>query len=459
MISFSLRLRLMLLILCPLFIIGLFAVGWRFIEAQRTAEDIFDRTLTALALAVSRDVAISGGDSLSVATRDLMSRASGGLVYYHVKGPDGSYVTGYAYPPQAPDTADEALSIFDTRHQNQDVRAVLLTERVTADGVQGHSTTMVWQQQSLRSQFAIALASKAATLMALLILAVTILIFFGVRFGLKPLVELEDAIAKRSPNDLTVIKRKIPPETQGIVDRLNALFKQLSMSFEARDRLISNAAHQLKNPVAAIQSMAEVAQSASTIEDMRSRVKAITQASVHASRLTTQMLALEKLQSDNSVSNFKYADLIETLNKQCMISAHRVLAKGLEFSFEGAQHPIYINHDEILIGEAVENLIHNAIEHGGDALTYITVTVLEESDSILIIVENDGTTVPKENREHIFERFSQGSGSNGSGLGLSIVEEISRLHGGSCELVPNDAKTCFKIILPKTNSIDGTIIK
>jgi two-component system sensor histidine kinase TctE len=443
--NLSLRFRMMLFILCPLLLIAILAVSWRFIEAQQTAENIFDRTLIALALAISRDVAISGGDSLSIATRDLMSQVSGGHVFYHVKGPDGSYVTGYAYPPRVENAANEALKVFDTQHQNQNVRAVLLTENVQVNGVEGLSTTIVWQQEHLHAQLAIKLALRAAMLTAALMLSVAILVFFGVRYGLRPLNELEDAISKRSSHDLTTIRRKIPLETQGIVNRLNTLFDQLRSSFDARDRLISNAAHQLRNPIAAIQSMADAAKTAPTIADMRDRVNAISVATVRVSRLTSQMLSLEKLQSENSVARLKKADLVETVSKQCLISAQPVLANSIEFVLNTPPQAISVFHDEMLISEAIENLINNAMEHGGSSLTEISVKVFQDGDQSVIQVINDGEPILPEHKAQIFERFSQREGSSGSGLGLSIVAEIIRLHKGGCRLIDSDNSTGFEL--------------
>ena len=97
--SASLRLRLFALILIPLVLMAILLGIWRIQVAQRTSEELFDRTLLSAALAISRDVAVSGGDLLSFSTRDMVRDASGGEVFYHATGPGGSYMTGYAYPP------------------------------------------------------------------------------------------------------------------------------------------------------------------------------------------------------------------------------------------------------------------------------------------------------------------------------------------------------------------------
>ena len=90
----SLRLRLVLIILLPLlFIAGLIGT-WAVYDAQLRASERFDRSLLSAVLAVSRDVAVSGGDALSPETSVLLQDTSGGRVFYHVYAPDGVFVTG-----------------------------------------------------------------------------------------------------------------------------------------------------------------------------------------------------------------------------------------------------------------------------------------------------------------------------------------------------------------------------
>ena len=85
--------------------------------------------------------------------------------------------------------------------------------------------------------------------------------FFGVRLGLRPLKSLEEAISQRSGSDLRPIKREVPNEVTHIVQRLNELFEEVTKSQSKQERFISNAAHQLRNPIAGIHSLGEVVKS------------------------------------------------------------------------------------------------------------------------------------------------------------------------------------------------------
>ena len=128
----SLRLRLLILIIVPLVLISAVAVYWRFEVARNTARDIFDRNLVMLCLAVSRDVANSGGDTLSETTSNLFRGAAGGDIFYHVYGPDGSFVTGYSSPPVPPKDVKNTVNspvLFNATHLGRPIRAARLAEQ------------------------------------------------------------------------------------------------------------------------------------------------------------------------------------------------------------------------------------------------------------------------------------------------------------------------------------------
>lgn len=95
----SLRLRLLSLILMPLVAVAVLAIGWQYKQSRLSAESVFDQKLSIMALAIFRDLIATNGESLSPATKLLFEEAAGASFFYHVRGPDGSFVTGYSPPP------------------------------------------------------------------------------------------------------------------------------------------------------------------------------------------------------------------------------------------------------------------------------------------------------------------------------------------------------------------------
>lgn len=446
----SLRSRLLLLILLPLVLVSIVIIAWRFAVAKETAEEIFDRNLVMLSFAISRDVALSDGDSLSPTTSSLFNTVSGGTVFYHVYGPDGAFVSGYSSPPVSELSRKQALespSLYNASHLGARVRVVRLAEQTSTDGVSGQSVITVWQKYSLREQYARQLAIRAASLVSLLVTVVAALVWFGIKHGLKPLNELEKAIQKRSVDDLSPIVREVPIETKRIVSRLNNLFGELTNSHAARDRLISNAAHQLKNPIAGIQAMAEASLSASSLDEAHARMRVLVEETHRTGRLTEQLLSLEKL--DGRKLECSQINLNELVTDVGTRFASRVLTQDIEFSVITDEEPVLAYADYFLISEALQNLTHNALIHGGPGMSFLTISAnCENKDYSSLTVENDGAIISEKNANRIFERFVQGSESQGSGLGLAIVDQIAKMNHGKAELISTHP-TKFKIQLRK----------
>ncbi|WP_417208965.1 sensor histidine kinase [Antarctobacter sp.] len=445
--AMSLRLRLFLLILSPLLLVAVLLGIWRFAVAQATAEDLFDRGLLAAALAISRDVAISEGDALSPRTRTLISNAGGGEVFYHVTGPGGIYVTGYAYPPawRSPEETDEPRYKF-AEYRAEPVRVLRMAETTTIGNLTGKTIVTVWQRMSDRNAFAAGLARRAFAMIAGLTATIAVLVWFGVDFGLRPLRGLQDAIERRSPDDLSRIQRPVPTEVTGIVATLNRLFGQVDQSIQTHQAFISDAAHQLRNPASALLVLAEALPHVSDPDEKRRREQDLIHAARTSARLAEQLLSLERLRHGGmgEVHSFELNTMVEAV---CADVAPDFLGRDLAFSFDPSSQPLPLRGDPVLIGEAVRNLIDNTLRHAGPDLSKVTVRLSREGSTGCITVADDGIGLPPDAEAVIFRRFGQLKPSEGSGLGLSFVQEVARLHGGTVT-ASDDHGARFTVHLP-----------
>ena len=413
-------------------LMGLMLGYWRVSVAQDTAEKFFDRSLLSAALAISRDVAISGGDALLPSTSALIHDAAGGEVFYHATGPGGIYVTGYAYPPHGAisDIDLDTPHYFQAEYRGEAVQVLKIVERVTSDGVSGNATVTVWQRLSERGRFARQLAFRAAGLIGGLLLTLALVVWFGVARGLRPLLDLQQAIEVRSPDDLSQIRRPIPREAQGIVRTLNLLFAKVQDSMSAQQVFISNAAHQLRNPAASVQSMAESLRDAQNRGDQLQRIDDLVAAARASVRLTEQLLSMDRLRQpmpDNRRSKF---DLAELLRSICADVGSEVLSRDIEFELIAPEHQIEMTGDQVFIAEAIKNVIDNALKHGGPNLRSILVRLRQSGDKAMITVQDDGRGLSPDESEAALGRFSQVEPSQGSGLGLSIASAVAERHGG-----------------------------
>lgn len=428
---------------------------WRFSVAQKTAEELFDRSLLSAALAISRDVVLNTGDALSPSTRDLIGDASGGEVFYHVTGPGGIYVTGYAYPPfiERTEIADPyAPQYFEALYREENVRILSITEQVTIDSISGDAIVLVWQRMSERREFAIQLGARAAILVIGLIGTVALVTWFGVQRGLRPLIDLENAIASRSPDDLSEIKRSVPVEVKGVVSTLNQLFKRVEKNLDAHQTFISDAAHQLRNPAAAVQSMAEAVRDAKESVDRDKRINELVAAARRSARVAEQLLSLDRLQQSLPRKTERF-DLQNAVEEICTEFAPSILSRDLDFEFVSNNSPCVVEGDPTFIGEAIRNLIDNSMKHGGGNLSKISVKLDEEDGFYAITVFDDGKDLRPDQFKAAFTRFSQVEPSEGSGLGLAIVYSVADLHGGKVSI--NKVKAGASITLKLPNSLKG----
>nr|WP_254437190.1 sensor histidine kinase [Ruegeria arenilitoris] len=424
---------------------------WRFMVAQKTAQELFDDSLLSAGLAISRDVAISGGDALSPTTRSLIRDASGGEIFYHVTGPGGIYVTGYAYPPaSANSSVQEAYKpqFFEAIYRDEPVRVLKMTERVTLENLVGDATVTVWQRMADRNAFANELSIRAGIVMGILLATLAVVVWFGVARGLRPLLDLQDAIDLRSPDDLSEIKRPVPDEVQGVVKTLNRLFGQVEHSINAHQVFISEAAHQLRNPAAAVQSMAEALRDAKTDEDREKRIHELVSAAKNSATVAEQLLSLERLRQPTHQDQMDEIDFRLVVEEACAEMGVHILTKGIEFDVTMPEAAIMVSGDRVFLTEALKNLLDNAVKHGGTKLSRISVVLQRDECAVSVTVADDGAGLSPDQSEAAFSRFSQLDYSEGSGLGLSIVSAVAQRHGGSVSIDQVEKGASITLELP-----------
>lgn len=433
----SLRARLIVIILAPLLIISAGAAVWQFRTASERAQDIFDRGLLSAALAISRDVAVSDGDALSPTTRRLVNNTSGGELFYHVFAPDGVFVTGYSTPPVLPKPAPDspgAPVFYDAQYFREDVRVLRFQDVTTVSGISGLFTITVWQDAQVRAVFVRDEILRAVAVILLLVTSVALVVWYGVGLGLRPLLDLEAAIAKRTPSDLTPIRRAVPVEVQGLVATLNALLDRVSRRISSKDEFIANAAHQLRNPVAGVLALAEAVQNAPDAKVMRKRSSELVDAARGTSHLTNQLLSFERA-AGSDLAHTKAFGLVSTI-EQVM---HRFEAQfpqaGITLCSDVPSDEILIEGDPVMVQEALLNLMTNAVVHGGDSVSTIGITLTRKGSKAELTVSDDGVGIPSSEHITAVSRFGQAENGPGSGLGLAITTRVMSNHGGSLELL------------------------
>lgn len=449
----SLRGRLFLLLMLPLIVVAAAASFARYQAANHLSRELYDNTLMVVALTISRDVVISEGDLLTETLLDELTAALGDPVYYRITGPGGSFVTGYSDPPDLPDGALVGADpmFFDSMSLGSPVRAVVLREFISEPQFGGWVTVEVWQTISQRSALSRKLVTQSIILLGSVILTAALILWFGIQLGLKPLLDLREAIGQRSADDLRPIRRWVPPELRPLVRTTNSLFERLAQAFALRDGFISDAAHQMRNPVAAIQSQAEAAMSAPTEADLRARVGDLAESARATSRLTSQLLSLERVRGRSLKEFVQSVDLVTLIRDRVRAFAEAQLRRNVDVAFSVTGTPRSVECDPVLVDEMVINLLDNAAKYALRPGGRLEVSVAFTPHSVTLRFADDGPGIPPEMRERIFDRFFRldDDQSRGCGLGLAIVNDVAVAHGGKCECSSDGTGAVFEVILAR----------
>jgi signal transduction histidine kinase len=218
---------------------------------------------------------------------------------------------------------------------------------------------------------------------------------------------------------------EVPAEVATLVGAFNDALQRLDDGHARQERFLADAAHELRTPIAILQTRIE------NLAEGAERTRLLADAA-RLSVLAGQLLDLQRMKAQGT--GRQRIDLVAMAREVVAEMAPLALAAGYEVSFEPLAARVEIEGDRDAIARALANLVRNAIEHAG-GMGAVTVRVMPPGD---IEVIDDGPGIPAALREQIFKPFHRGHATGpGAGLGLSLVQEIARLHGG--EVTVHDA--------------------
>ena len=283
-----------------------------------------------------------------------------------------------------------------------------------------------------------------------------------IRISLKPLEDVEETAELIAAGDLSARLPDAKPDTEvgRLVLSLNQMLARIEESFAIKEesenklrRFIADASHELRTPLTAIRGFAELHRQGAVPngEPTKELLGRIENESVRMGSLVEDLLLLARLDQSRQME-MKPVNLSKVLS-ECVASARAA----------GPTHPITISStideafalgDETRIYQVITNLLTNARVHTPIG-TSIEVALDQSDDGLTIAVTDHGNGLSKDDQARIFERFfrvdpsRQRNSSEGSGLGLSIVDAVMRAHGGRVSVTSEDGKgATFTLFFP-----------
>lgn len=262
-----------------------------------------------------------------------------------------------------------------------------------------------------------------------------ILIWVAVGASLKPVGRIGAALARRDPGFLAPIEDEVPVEIAPMVDRLNILLGRVQSSLDNERRFTSDAAHELRTPLAALKTQLQVAKGAGTDMEREHAISHALQAGDRATRLVEQLLTLSRLDHDTLLQHAEPVDLHQIAAGVLAESAPAASGKHIRLSLTGKPGAA-VTGQAGLLGILTRNLVDNAVRYSPPD-TEVEIRIGKEHGRTTLEVRDQGPGIPASERENVLRRFHRlaGEDTSGSGLGLSIVSRIAELHQAKLELL------------------------
>lgn len=402
---------------------------------RAAATDAFDRLLVGAANDIAASIRVEDGApivDLPVSAFELLALAPDDRIAYQVRAPDGRLLTGQPDLPQAPASAAEMV-LFDAALTGEPARFIRVTRRFAERSLSGRVEVVVGQTTRARSELALSITRDALLGLMAGGIAMILLSVLVVRHALRPLDRLAGTLAARDPQDLTPLDGRVPREVAGMVAGMNRFMGRLDRQFDVMRSLISDTAHQLRTPVAALRAQADLAAEEADPERRAQLVARIHRRSVGLGRLLDQMLSRAMVIHRTDSARRETLDLRDVALDIVEAGDHALVAPGAEVRLDIGPDPVPVLADTLSLTEAARNLLSNALAHGRAP---VTVGAGHEGGAVVLWVADSGTGPGAEVRAQLGQRFLHGAAARGesAGLGLSIAAAVAQAYGGRIEM-------------------------
>jgi two-component system sensor histidine kinase TctE len=428
----SLRAQLLFWLLAPLALVSLLDAWITYTGAQETASIVQERMLLGAARMIGEQVHLEEGVVQVVippAALELFASPSRDRVFYRISSNEGQLLSGYydlALPPR-PLAAEEVL-YFDGRQRDRDIHAVAFAQPVFAAPARGPILIQVAQTLEGRNELAREIWGSAVRRQLAMLTLVSVLLWFGLRRGMLPLLALRNRMLQRKSGELEQLDTEaVPTEIQPLVAALNDYVQRLDRHMSAHSRFIADASHQLRTPLTLLNTQVVYALRQADPAIRQEALTAIHASVRHSIRLVNQLLSFNVAEASLGLPARMQAVVLgdvvrRAVESLALVAQQRSIDLGLED--QGLKAQVFASAP--LLQELVANLVDNALRYtqrGG----VVTASVSAADSEVVLQVQDNGPGIPEAFRSQVFERFFRlnNADSDGCGLGLAIVREIA----------------------------------
>jgi len=290
-------------------------------------------------------------------------------------------------------------------------------------------------------------------------LAAAFLGWVAARAGIAPLRRFSSSIARITADrlDTRIAAQDLPPELVPLAESFNAMLARLEESFRRLKEFSSDLAHELRTPISALMTQAQVALSRPrSVEDYREALYSTVEECERLARMIGDMLFLAKADHGLLVPVREPIELRAEIGALYDFYDALVESKAIELVVTGSG---VIEGDRIMVRRALGNLLSNAVRHAPSGSTIRTAIGRRESE-VSLAMTNAGSPIADEHLPRLFDRFyrvdpsRERSSAEGAGLGLAITKTIVAAHGGTIAVASGPEGTRFEVRFPAARASD-----
>ena len=264
-----------------------------------------------------------------------------------------------------------------------------------------------------------------------------LLIWIIIGRGLNVIKRIAQEVSNRVPTNLKPVSiSNVPIEIKPLIDELNRLFLRLELALEREKRFAADAAHELRTPLAALKTQAQVVMKAHIPSELAQALQNIASGVDRCSHVVQQLLTLSRLSPEaDTLSDTMVVNLVKLAAEIVAQIVPYALEKNIEIVLDSTKDTLNVMGNATALGILIRNLVDNAIRYSPPNGN-VRIEIETKPKHVVLSVIDSGPGIPPELRSRVFERFFRilGTTAPGSGLGLAIVQQIARLHHAEIKL-------------------------
>ena len=271
--------------------------------------------------------------------------------------------------------------------------------------------------------------------------------------AMKPIIQLNNATQEVAKGNFDIfVVNDSQDEIGQLTESFNKMAKELKSIEYLRKDFVSNVSHEFKTPISSILGFAKLLENRNlTEEEKKEYLEIIVEESERLSNLSTNILKLSKLESQDIVFNKAEYSLDEQIRRVILLLEPKWCEKNIDFDID--MENISFLADEDLMQQVWINLLNNAIVYSyQNGVIHIKMYKQKEEEKAVIIIKDEGIGMDKHTKDRMFEKFFKGDTSHskeGAGLGLALVKRIIDLHQGVIEVESEPGNgTAIKLTFP-----------